>query len=88
MANHPNRDCKYAFISPRGFANEFVVWRVRPADVATVQALLDTYTDDTSAVAKWLDGPDARKRQAIDWEDRRFTGYAGSSWGYFDGLLD
>ena len=82
MTNHPNRNCKYAYLCPQGFANDYVVWRVKQADVADVQALIDSYADNPSAAAYWLTGSDSRKANAVDWEDRRYTSYAGSAWGY------
>lgn len=74
---------RYAYICPRGFANEIAYWRVQPADVATVQELIDTYTDDTNGHAGWIERPSYREiTSAIDWADRQYSQQAGSAWGF------
>ena len=72
-----------AYICPRGFANEIAYWRVKHADAADVQSLIDTYADDTNGHAGWISQPAYRERQlAIDWEDRQHARQAGSAWGF------
>lgn len=83
MTNHPNRNTRIAYICPRGFANEIAYWRVKSAEVAEVQKLIDTYADDTSGHAGWIEKPTAKERSmAIAWEDRQYARQVGSTWGY------
>jgi len=75
MTNHPNRSTyRYFKVSPRGFANEVIYYRVRPEEVAEVEAAYAHYEDDDQAhsrYAGWTDDKAARiPGVAIDWTDR------------------
>ena len=60
---------RYYEICPRGFANEVVVYRVRPKHVAEVEEHYRGYADrHPGASHGWTVEP-RRKRQALPWED-------------------
>lgn len=69
---------KYAYICPRGFANEYRIWKCDANDahaVAELQAEIDARCADANPCgdAYWIEPSPNQKRQAIDWLDRRFA---------------
>jgi hypothetical protein len=55
--NHPSRNVRYAYVSPRGFANEFTVYSVAASDkiaVGHLQALIDRHDADNGGDSYWL----------------------------------
>lgn len=83
MTNHPNRSSlrRYYYVCPRGFANEITYIRVRPDDVAAVDAYFESYVDRqfdagyTDAMCGWVHFNSAeyeaarRPGVAVDWAD-------------------
>jgi hypothetical protein len=83
MTNHPTRtidaEWRYAFVSPRGFQNEFKVWKVPASDtqaVAELQEWIDVHSADSNqhgGDAYWFRPSPKQARFAIDWADRQFV---------------
>ena len=82
MSNHPNRsissEWRYAYVCPRGFANEFRIWKVRASDipaVAELQEWIDAHSPDRnpSGDAYWMRPSHQQARHAIDWADRQYA---------------
>lgn len=76
MTNHPNRTVyRYIEESPRGFANEVAYYRVRPDEVAAVEAHYDGWIDrkfdqgQTHANWRWVEPSPRVRNKAIDWAD-------------------
>lgn len=78
MANHPNRSkVRYFKVSPRGFANEVIYFRVREHEVAEVEERFANFEDDVQngGYCNWTDEERAKiPGVAVDWEDRAHTG--------------
>lgn len=69
---------KYAYICPRGFANEYRIWKCKADDanaIAELQSEIDTYKADANpgSDAYWIDPTPNQKHIAIDWADRQFV---------------
>lgn len=78
MANHPNRSkVRYFKVSPRGFRNEVLYFRVREDEVAEVEKRFADFEDYANGGhCGWSE--DARARMpgvAVDWEDRAYVGF-------------
>lgn len=66
---------RYFKVSPRGFSNEFRIYRVKPEQVAEVEATYEGFEDDVErgGFAIWTtDKAASRPGVAIDWADREF----------------
>lgn len=79
MANHPNRsNMRYFKVSPRGFANEVIYFRVPSEKVEEVNKVFESYEDDVErgGYCNWTSEAKARMPGvAVDWEDRAYFGY-------------
>ena len=68
---------RYFKVCPRGFRNEVIYFKVRPDQVAEVEAYFEDYEDkNPDGYATWTD--DARAREygvAVAWEDRAYVGF-------------
>lgn len=68
---------RYYKVSPRGFANEIIYFRVTPEQVAEVEATFAGYEDtdpDSSRYSCWTNDKDARRPGvAVDWADRAYV---------------
>ena len=65
---------QYIKVSPRGFANETYIFRVKAEDVATAEAEFAGYEDDVErgGYTAWVKGP-FLPGQLIDWADRHMV---------------
>lgn len=73
MINHPNRgNYRYLKVSPRGFDNEIVYYRVPLDKIAEADAEYLHYEDsDPQRYATWTTDKRARMPGvAVDWADR------------------
>jgi len=78
MTNHPSRsNFRYFKVSPRGFANEIVYFRVPLADVPEVDRYFDGFEDgDPSGYCGWTtDNRAHAPGVAVDWADRAYVGF-------------
>jgi hypothetical protein len=78
MTNHPNRsNIRYFKVSPRGFANEVIYFRVREHEVAEVEARFANFEDHADGGhCGWTDDKAARMPDtAVDWADRAYAGF-------------
>lgn len=72
-------DWRYAYVSPRGFANEYQIWRVRVSDasgVAELQDLIAAFEADhneSGGDAYWFEPSARQARRAVDWADRQYV---------------
>lgn len=78
MTNHPNRSkVRYFKVSPRGFQNEIIYFRVRENEVAEVEQHFTGFEDRANGgYCGWSE--DSRARMpgvAVDWEDRAYVGF-------------
>ena len=73
---------KYLKVSPRGFVNEVTYFRVRDDEVAEVEAFFSGLEDDGSGgYSEWTnDRRASMPGVAVDWEDRRYLGYLGTTY--------
>lgn len=78
MTNHPNRSrVRYFKVSPRGFANEIVYFRVRDDEVEQVDKQFERFEDRAGGGnCGWTDDDRARMPGvAVDWVDRAHVGF-------------
>ena len=77
MANHPNGcNFRYFKVSPRGFANELIYFRVPLDKVDEVNKQFDGFEDRTDGHCNWTDDHQARiPGVALSWEDRAYVGF-------------
>lgn len=45
---------RYLYVSPRGFANEYSLYRVAPDEVSPAKSLVDRANDDPNYRAYWV----------------------------------
>lgn len=62
---------RYFLVSPRGFVNEVVIYRVPLEKVAECEAEYQHMEDETSGYCYWTKPP-RHKYGAIDWADRNW----------------
>lgn len=63
-------------VSPRGFQNEIIYFRVPLDKVDDVEAAFDGYNDNVDSYCGWTDDADARREGvAVDWADRAWVGF-------------
>jgi hypothetical protein len=64
---------RYIKVNPRGFANEYTIYRVPADKVAEAEAEYDGFEDraDQGGYTAWVDAPTSRW-DAVDWADRRW----------------
>jgi hypothetical protein len=69
---------RYFKVSPRGFANEVVYFRVPEEKAPEVDAYFATYEDDEPwRYATWTNDEQARvSGVAVEWDDRAHIGFA------------
>lgn len=78
MTNHPSRSkVRYFKVSPRGFANGVIYFRVPLEKVEEVNKQFKDYEDvSRDGYCNWTD--DSRARMpgvAVDWADRAYAGF-------------
>ena len=67
---------KYLQIHPRGFLNEYVIYRVPLAQFEEVKLIVADYEDDhheSGGFTNWIKKP-LTNRNTIDWHDREYFG--------------
>lgn len=77
MTSHPNTsNFRYFKVSPRGFANELIYFRVPLENVDDVNRQFEGYEDHTCGYCNWTDDRRARiPGIAVNWEDRVYVGF-------------
>jgi len=76
MTNHPNRSTyRYFKVSPRGFANEYTIYRVPLDKVDEVELEYDGYADQEPG--RWCGWTTDRRATipgvAVDWADQHYA---------------
>lgn len=79
MSNHPSRsNFRYFKVSPRGFRNEVVIFRVPLDKIAEVNKQFKDFEDRSNGGhCNWIDNSEMHGRPgvAVEWEDRAYVGY-------------
>lgn len=78
MTNHPNRsNFRYFKVSPRGFANEVIYFRVPLDKIDEVNVRFAGFEDrEDGGYCNWTDDHRARMPGvAVDWADRAYVGF-------------
>lgn len=57
---------KYLYASPRGFANEFSIYRVAPEEITEAQAMIDAAADDPGRDVHWITRQEAERITAAN----------------------
>lgn len=76
MSNHQN--VRYFKVSPRGFANEYVIFRVPLDKIDDVNKQFADFDDRADGGhSNWVDSAEMTGRGgvAVEWEDRAYVGY-------------
>ena len=77
MTNHPNRSkVRYFKVSPRGFANEIIYFRVPLDKIEEVNKRFEHFEDSRGGYCNWTDEDRAKMPGvAVEWEDRAYVGF-------------
>lgn len=66
---------RYLWVSPRGFSNEYSVYRVRPDQVADVESWLNDL-DLARCAVSWISRDEARPLESVrGWDRPRLPSY-------------